>query len=402
LATVRQLRDGVAASDEIDRSLAQVLLATGALQIQLGQAEVGTARVHEALDLRRALLGRGGAPAADSAAIATALVLLGDGCAHVDDVDGAMGRYREALAIDEELLAAAPQDPTRISDVGFGHQRVGMLHKRRTKFDAALAELRTAVGFLERAGRADPVGVERAGHTAQARLEIAALNSERGVPFAEQSAEFDDIEHRLRDLVRRFPRDSRFPRLLSTLLLFRADATDDPRRQLECLDEAVELGRREVDLQPLAPDPLEVLSARLRTRARTLLAQGDLTAAVRDADEAIMLNDRVRAVRPQRYYFVSGYVGSRSVRMMVARAAGDDECVHRLAKETVDYMDRELETVEPDSTLELYLLRELLEAQFAGAGGRDRLLVRLGRLRELRGELSAELVELEREARGRR
>ena len=172
LELARDMRVGIGESDVLDRGLARVLTACGQLHLQQERTALGEAEILEAIALRESLIARGAADDAVLGGLALDYVLMGDAATHRGEDLDAFPWFRRALEMDRELLRAAPKDPTRASNVGYGHNRLARLLARTGSLEAAKAAAERAVEMLRTAERLDPDSPTRGGHVADALAEL--------------------------------------------------------------------------------------------------------------------------------------------------------------------------------------------------------------------------------------
>lgn len=331
LGTARALRAEIGASPDIDRSLARVLTAVAALQLQLGNPGAASQHLEEAQPLLERLLLQVPDPIAEQEALAHARVLLGDACNHVGDFPTALRHFRAALAIDMALLERFPDQPRRHSDVGFGHLRIGQMLAHCAQLEAAFAEQQRALAQLQEAERRDPDNAARPGHTATALLEL--LRTARGLGHSAADCEpwLVAAEPRLRRLAEQHPQHAAACELRIQYLTARSELASDPAAKLALTAEMVDAATQAAMQDPASPYLQATLSGVLRDRADALLDAGDLAGAANAAERALVASERALAALPESWLFVGAQTSALVAAARVDRATQQHErCQQRL------------------------------------------------------------------------
>ena len=110
---------------------------------------------------------------------AVALNNLGDVLA-TRDAPGALARYREALAMAEDLVARKPDDVAVLRMIAMGYGRIGKVLVAQGDMNAALVAYRAAVTAYERLVAVDPSDVEQQRGLWVAQARIGNLLERRG------------------------------------------------------------------------------------------------------------------------------------------------------------------------------------------------------------------------------
>jgi tetratricopeptide (TPR) repeat protein len=399
LATVRGLRNGIGGATEIDRCLARVLLATGGLHLQLGRRDEGTARNQEALRLLTALEDSGQAGDEDRAAIAHALVLLGDARGHVDDVAGAVEHFRSAQAIDLRLMQARPEDPKPVSDVGFGHLRIGYMLERTGRLRESLDEVRRAVELLIRAEGLAPGSVERRGHTAEAMLSQAHQMQRLGADRQELLDLLAAIEERLSEQTATFARSSATWEARVRATTLRLELTEDPQQRLELTRKIVDHASKAAELESGAPYHLSVLGTSLRGHAVELAAAGQFDAAVAACELALSHAARALEASPGGWVFVDEHLAALAQARDVYRAAGRSDRAEELNREFVAFLSAEVDRPGQEPATLARRAGQLIDPELGDLMDPQRVLDLIEARRQALGDPGPEFVEVERKAR---
>jgi tetratricopeptide (TPR) repeat protein/predicted Ser/Thr protein kinase len=399
LGTVRELRAGVGPSADVDRSLARVLAAAGALHLQLGSLERGAERVREALSIRERLRDRGLAGDEDRAALAHCLVLLGDARGKQDDISGALDCYRAAQRIDELRLAEQPGDATRVSNVGFGHLRIGDMEARNRRWDEALDRLREAIVVLRRAEAIEPDRQERRTHTADAMLALATAMRRLGAPRDDRLALVDDLEARLHDEVERFPRNSQAWLRLQSAKLLRSDLAEDAGQRLALATEAIECATRGVQLEPGVPLRLGGLATALRAQASALADLGRLDEAVAAAEQALAAVERAAADESRTYLLIDERIAMSTTVAALSRRRGDSARADEVGREALALAEACWRASRHGTVRLAPLCQVLLDPALVGQPDPGRVIALIDGERAAGREIGARLRGLEERAR---
>lgn len=296
LRAVRELRSGVGASAEIDRSLARVLLAVGRLELELRERELGIAHVAEARSVLLEAAAVTAPSVADRRNLILAEILLGDGLCHVGDAEDALAHYRRAQTMDLALLRERPDDARCVSDVAFGHVRIGFVHGLLGDHAVEREQMGRAIGLLLRAEQLASHEPQRRKHTATAMLDFAqALWRDADARAAERERMLDGAEQRLHDLARQLPRDYEVWNLLYRTAQLRMQGREPRDLEQAELDRMCGFTDRMVQLEPDLPAALCSRGVALGQLARWHVVHADRDAAIAVADQGQLVLRRAHA-----------------------------------------------------------------------------------------------------------
>ncbi len=130
-------------------TLAKVIECRSTIDLDEGRWQPAREQRREALRLRERVVAASPGDLDARAALAIAHVLLGDTLKSAEDWETAARCYREAQAIDAELVRADPADPMHGVRHAWGDIRLAELAMRRKQFDPALELLQRAAQFFE-------------------------------------------------------------------------------------------------------------------------------------------------------------------------------------------------------------------------------------------------------------
>jgi tetratricopeptide (TPR) repeat protein len=175
-----------------------------------------------------------------------ALTLMGEIAASRGDMDGALRRYREALAGTGEALRRHPNDPQRMYDHAQSVYYVGSIAMERGRIGDAAAQFREYRRLAERMIAADPDNPkwQLEGVYAASNLGIVELEQAR---YPEAAQTFQTSVSAMDLLVAAEPGNAEYRELMLEALAYHADALD----RAGSLDMAIRQRERQVDL--LAP-----------------------------------------------------------------------------------------------------------------------------------------------------
>ena len=394
LQAARDLRAGVGAAPYIDRSLARVLLASGRIHLQLGKVAVGVQRVEEALQLLRGLAGPDQFD--DEASISHALVLLGDARGHVDDVEGALQQFRAALEVDQTLLSREPQNAERISNVGFGHLRIGFMLDRLGRVGEALRESQKAVDALQLAEAAEPANDDRPMHTAEAVLDLVGLMTKLHRPHQQQVGLLKEIEPRLLARAGRFPLDPTSWKRLHRAA-GRRFALTRPGKRLALGHSIVDYANRALRNAPDSPYYTSSLSSALRSRSTAHLEIGQIEDADKDARAALAAAYRAAEASPRIWVFADELHWALLNAANVARRHLDPDRADALAKEAIEAAEAQWQRARDRGRLHR-LASVLLDPRAGKRVAPDRAIELIEAWRASGGELTPALQRLRNHA----
>jgi len=232
---------------------------------------------------------------------ARALTLIGEIANTRGDLDGAMRRYREALASTGEALSRFPNDPQRLFDHAQNIFWVGYIAWQRGQAASAESAFREYKRLAERMIAIDPANPkwQLEGKYADTNLGLLVLEQRR---FPEAAAIFQQSLTQAEALAAASPRDMNYQKTLLETLAYHAEALEKAGR----LEEAQTQRERQV-----------ALVERLRTRnrgdvelarkamtahralGRMLATRGEVEAGLDHARTSAMLADALLQTEPE-------------------------------------------------------------------------------------------------------
>ena len=266
-----------------------------------------------------------------------ALTLMGEIAANRGDMNGALRRYREALAGTAEALRRHPSDPQRMFDHAQSVYFVGSVALDRGLIDEAATQFREYRRLSQRMIAADPrnlkwqlEGVYAAGNLGRVEIKQAR--------YSDAAATFQSSVAAMDSLTSAEPANREFQELQLEAVGYHADALDGAGK----LDQAI--SERERQLSLLAPYlAQERPDADLRQKAMignmhlSLLrfARGDTSRALDHASAAVEIGHRLVELEPGNADWTGRSASTellqallllRSGRANEARAAADSGC----------------------------------------------------------------------------
>ena len=229
-----------------------------------------------------------------------ALTLMGEIAAARGDMDGALRRYREALAGTAEALRRFPDDPQRMFDHAQSVYWVGSVAMERGQIDEAAKRFGEYRELAKRMIAADPGNPnwQLEGVYAATNLGTVELQQRH---YAEAAQTFQASVTTTEQLATAAPANMEYQKLLSEALAFLSDALNNAGR----LDAAI--AQRQRQLLLLAPYlAQEQPDASLRQKAmianmalsRLLYERGESKAALGFADTAVDIGKQLVALEP--------------------------------------------------------------------------------------------------------
>lgn len=323
LRTARQLGDAVGRNDELDRGLARVLIASAGLKLQL--AEQSTALVD--LEEAASLLGKPSKlteDRKDREAYAHCRILIGDALSHAAHYSLAKEHFVAALAVHEKLLAQHSEDPTLVSAVGFGHQRLGFVASRLGDTPTALERYTESVAVLRRAEQLEPGNDGRHSHTTGALLLLANLQVALDPRSPDAQRCIDEAEERLERLCISQPANVAIWQQRQEAADLRFLCAANPIERLAVARRAVTYAERCVALEPGAPYQMDRLSQAQVGYARALAGAGELEAAIAAIGPALVSAERLAVNYPDAYSLAGSYMVALMEAAVIERLAGRD------------------------------------------------------------------------------
>ncbi|MFL6739423.1 MAG: TIR domain-containing protein [Sphingomicrobium sp.] len=229
-----------------------------------------------------------------------ALTLMGEIAASRGDLDGALRRYREALASTAEALRRSPNNPQRMFEHAQSVFYVGETARWRGQIDEAAAQFQEYRRLAQRMIAAD-------GDNPKWQLEGVYSASNLGIVeqqqtrYLEAAATFQASVKAMEALTSAEPANTEYFGLMQEALGYHAEALDGAGK----LDQAI--AERERQLSLLAPYLAQDRpDAELRQKAmiahmhlsQLRYLRGETRAALADAASAVELGDRLIALEP--------------------------------------------------------------------------------------------------------
>ena len=172
-----------------------------------------------------------------------ALTLMGKIAADRGDLDGALRRYREALAGTAEALRRAPNDPQRMFDHAQSVFYVGSIALGRGEVDEAAAQFREYRQLADRMIAADSQNPTWRLEVVYATTNLGIVELELG-RYREAASTFQASVSATDQLTRSEPGNQEYVKLLSEALAYHAEALEKSGR----LDSAIQQRTRQLNL----------------------------------------------------------------------------------------------------------------------------------------------------------
>ena len=229
-----------------------------------------------------------------------ALILMGEIAKDRGDMDGALRRYREALAGTAEALRRHPDDPHRMYDHAQSVFWVGETARFRGQIDEAAAQFREYRRLADRMIAADANNPTWQLEGVYASTNLGIIQSEQG-HYAEAAATFQTGVVAMERLTAAEPNNPEYVQQMSESLAYHASALESAGK----LDEAIE--QRERQLALLAPRLAQGRpDAQLRQKAMIAnmhlsimrFAQGRTKDALDHAAAAVDIGHKLVALEP--------------------------------------------------------------------------------------------------------
>jgi len=229
-----------------------------------------------------------------------ALTLMGEIAASRGDLDGALRRYREALAGTAEALRRFPNDPQRMFNHAQSVFYVGSVALNRGQIDVAAGQFREYRRLAERMIAADPDNAKWQLEGVYAASNLGIVETEQA-RYPDAASTFQASVGTMDLLTAANPGNQEYQRLRSEALAYYSDALDSAGQL------ALAIQQRERQLAMLAPYLVQDKpDAEFRQDAmianmalsRLRFEHGDTTAALGDAAAAVAIGRRLVELDP--------------------------------------------------------------------------------------------------------
>ncbi len=229
-----------------------------------------------------------------------ALTLMGEIANSRGDLDGALGRYREAFASTEELLRRSPDDPVRLFDHAQNVFWVGQIAWQRGQTQGAERAIREYRRLAERMIALEP-------DSEKYRLERKYANTSLGAilldlrRYADAAAIFRDALRDVEALTAAAPGNATYQEARLETLAWLSQALEAEGR----LDDALAQRERQIEfLEPIVGSPRADADYRVqamvahRAAGRLLASRGDLSAGVEQLRKSIAIGAELMRMEP--------------------------------------------------------------------------------------------------------
>jgi tetratricopeptide (TPR) repeat protein len=253
-----------------------------------------------------------------------ALTLMGQIAAYRGDLDGALRRYREALAGTAEALRRHPDDPQRLFDHAQSVFWVGETARLRGDLKEAGAQGREYRRLADRMVAADP-------DNPKWQLEVVYSASNLGIielaqaQYADAAAALQTSIGAIEPFIAAEPGNSEYLRLMIEALGFHAEALEAIGR----LDQAITQRERQLSLLAsyLAQDRPDAQLRQKAMIAHMALAwmrfvKGETSAALDHAASAVNIGDQLVALDPANADWMNRSAGTQLNQAMLLLRAG--------------------------------------------------------------------------------
>jgi tetratricopeptide (TPR) repeat protein len=224
-----------------------------------------------------------------------ALTLMGEIAASRGDLDGALRRYREALAGTAEALRRAPDDPQRMFEHAQSVFYVGETARLRGDIQEAATQFHAYRRLADGMIAADPDNAKWQLEGVYASTNIGIVQNEEG-RYAEAGATFQKSVAVMERLIASEPANQKYLQLLSEALAYSSDAQENSGK----LDLAIHERERQLALlapylgqdQPDADLQQDAMIANMAlSKLRFMI--GETKASLDQAEKAVQLGQRL-------------------------------------------------------------------------------------------------------------
>jgi serine/threonine protein kinase len=272
---------------------------------RLEHLELAAKICEEHLAVRRAIASLPDATREDRAAVAVALVLIGNGQERLERYDVAHDLYSEAMAIENAMLEESPEDPLVLIRLCYSCERLSVLARRRGDFSLERDFNRQRLTIAERLAANEPDDHDAQLNLVEARRFLLVADDIAGAtfpPMPDGDAMCAAQLAHTRQLARDNPICMRSQRELAMALAaaaHRLPASDAATARILYLTEANEVLRRALRWQPNDPALLDPLAAVVSDLSQEAEWAGEFESALTQVREQRELLLQLLASRPQ-------------------------------------------------------------------------------------------------------
>jgi tetratricopeptide (TPR) repeat protein len=258
----------------------------------------------EHLAVRRSIASRTDATLEDRAAVAVALVLVGNGQERLERYDFAWDLYRQALAAEEAMLAANPDHPLVLIRICYSFERLSVLARRKGDLDGEGHFVRRRLDVAVRLAATRPSHADSQLNLAEARRFALTIDDPTGStvpPLPDGDAVCDAHIAHTRSLAQSRPICMRSQREFAIALAIgarRMPRADQASVRIALLAEAGDVLRSALRRQPDDPDLMDPLAAVISDLAQEAEWSGEHASAIAQLEEQHDLIQRLIACRP--------------------------------------------------------------------------------------------------------
>ncbi len=271
-----------------------------------------------------------------------ALTLMGEIANTRGDLNGALSRYREALASTGEALRRHPDDPQRLFDHAQNVYWVGYIAYQRGQFSDA------AASFEEYKRLANQM-VALAPDKKEYRLEQVYANNNLGAVLLDQrryqqmTASFQSSLGVAETLASADPRNVDYQKSVINILGWLADAHEYSGALEQGLAERERQLRLIADLQKIDPrdteNPRDTMTAR-RSIGRLLASRGDVAGAIKESLAGVAISDSLFAIEPDNTEWLQANASGRYDLADLQLSAGQTDAAATTIRSYCDIADR--------------------------------------------------------------
>jgi hypothetical protein len=262
----------------------------------------------EHLAVRRSIVSRTDATLEDRAAVAVAMVLVGNGQERRERYDVAEDLYVQALAAEEAMLAQEPDHPLVRMRICYSFERLSVLARRKgdMQSERALVRRRVEVALELAADRNDADSRLNLAEARRFALTIDDLTGSVAPPLPEGDALCDAHMAHTRSLARTRPNCLRSQREFAIALAIaarRMPRADQAAARIALLTEAGDVLRRALVRQPDDPNLMDPLASVISDLSQEAEWSGDIASALERLKEQSELVQQLITCRPHEAFY---------------------------------------------------------------------------------------------------